>query len=143
MTHHLFANDVKEKLLQENISINEENLFHIFAQSFDNLFYYKFLTPWKGKKIRSLGNSAQKEKVNLYFKNIIEYVENTNYISDELKAYLYGSICHYILDSTCHPYIFYFTGDPKINRKYRGQHEKMEVNLDAYMLLHLKKNIEK
>ena len=62
VTHYLFAKDVlKCNYLQEKISIPH---YFIFAQSFDNLFYYKFLTPWKGKDIRNFGEDAQKEKVN-------------------------------------------------------------------------------
>lgn len=138
VTHYLLATEVKEKLAQKNININNEDIFYIFAQSFDNLFYYKFFTPWWGKKIRTLGIEAQKKNTNLYFKNIIEYIDNNKNSINEIKAYLYGSICHYILDSICHPFIFYYTGDSKIDKKYRGLHEKMEVNLDAYMLLHVK-----
>lgn len=134
VTHNLFATEVKEQLTKRNILIKETELFLIFAQSFDNLFYYKFLTPWRGKKIRKLGNDAQQESTILYFENIINNIETKEKTREEQKAYLYGSICHYILDNTCHPYIFYHTGNPKTNKKYRGLHEKMEVSLDAYML---------
>ena len=71
VTHHLFAKEVLKELpskIKEKISLPH---YMIFVQSFDNLFYYKFLTPWTGKEIRELGENAQKEKVNAYFKNII------------------------------------------------------------------------
>jgi len=134
VTHHLFAKDVYHNLpikIQSKISYPH---YLLFAQSFDNLFYYKFLTPWKGKEIRTFGEQAQQEKVNLYFENIIKEIENKNWESkEEILGYLYGSICHYILDYHCHPFIFYHTGNPHQNKKYRGLHEKMEVNLDAYL----------
>jgi len=134
VTHHLFAKDVLKNIskdIQEKIDVK---YFLLFAQSFDNFFYYKFLTPWIGKEIRVFGETAQKENVNLYFKNIIqEITENHLEEKKEVLAYLYGSICHYVLDYHCHPFIFYHTGDNHLGKKYRGLHEKMEVNLDAYM----------
>jgi len=134
VTHHIFAKDILKKLPEKvNNQISYEH-FIIFAQSFDNLFYYKFLTPWKGKEIRDLGIKAQKEKVNLYFKNLLNDIKDNNYQNNkEILAYLYGSICHYVLDFHAHPYIFYYTGNVLENKKYRGLHEKMEVNIDAYM----------
>ncbi len=134
VTHHLLAKEVYQNLTQEMQKKISYPHFILFAQSFDNLFYYKFLTPWKGKDIRDFGESAQKEKVNFYFQNIIQEIENNHLENNpEILGYLYGSICHYVLDYHCHPFIFYHTGDNHLGKKYRGMHEKMEVNLDAYM----------
>lgn len=134
VTHHLFAKEVYDNIpnhIKEKISYPH---YSIFAQSFDNLFYYNFLTPWQGKDIRKFGETAQKEKVNKYFENIIQEI-TTNHLENnkEVLAYLYGSICHYVLDYHCHPFVIYHTGISSLNKKYRGLHEKMEVNLDAYM----------
>lgn len=132
VTHHYFAKDVLKNINNKEKIANK--IFYIFAQSFDNLFYYKFFTPWKGKKIRELGSIAQRKNINFYFQNILDYItENDLEENQELISYLYGSICHYVLDSYCHPFIIYYTGDPKMNIKYRGMHEQMEVNIDAYI----------
>ena len=131
VTHHYFAKDILNKLNNETKQTfqNSYSIFLIFAQSFDNLFYYKLLTPWLGKKERTLGYDAQKIKVNLYFENIINEIEKKP-TSNNL-AYLYGSYCHYILDSTCHPYVIYQAGDEEKDKKYNGLHEKIEENIDA------------
>ena len=137
VTHHLFAKDVLESLphsIKETITQNIET-YLIFAQSFDNLFYYHFLFPITGQKIRQLGIDAQKIKTDIYFKKIIENIKKKHLENnDELLAFLYGSVTHYILDYHCHPFVFYYTNDVNLNLKYRGLHAKMEVNLDAYML---------
>ncbi len=134
VTHYLFAKDVQNTLSKKITKKLNTETYTIFVQSFDNLFYYKFLTPWQGKKIRKLGNLAQQEKVNNYFQNILDYITNNNLENNPFcLSYLYGSICHYVLDYHCHPFIIYQTGLPSINKKYRGMHEKMEVNIDAYM----------
>lgn len=140
ITHHLFAEEVYTSLpnpIKNSFKINY-NIYQIFAQSFDNLFYYSFFFPFKGISIRNLGLQAQRENVNLYFKNILLYQKE--HPSSEGLAYLYGSICHYILDSNCHPFIIYYSGDVNYSLKYRGLHEKMETNIDAILLLR-KKNI--
>ena len=136
VTHHYFAKDVLKKLpkeIQNTISPSIET-YYIFAQSFDNLFYYKFFTPWKGKEIRELGTKAQQIKVNLYFENILNFITNNGQQKNtEILAHLYGSICHYCLDSTTHPFIIYEAGHISANKKYRGNHEKAEVSIDAYI----------
>ncbi len=138
VTHHLFAKDCLKKT---NIEVDND-IYFIFAQSFDNLFYYKFFTPFLGKKIRRLGNRAQREKINDYFLNILIYIKNNNLQNNkEINAYLMGSICHYALDTTCHPYIIYNSGITNIDKKYRGGHEKMEVMIDA--ILYEKKTHQK
>ena len=138
VTHHLFAKDVYRSF-ERKVSYPH---FLIFAQSFDNLFYYQFLTPWTGSDIRQLGNIGQHQKVNNFFENIISFIDNNNLQNNqEVMAFLYGCLCHYILDSTCHPYVFYYTKSPAIDKSYRGHHEKMEVNLDAYMLWKKEKKI--
>ncbi len=141
VTHHLFAEEVYTHLSTEtqNKIKPAYSIYQIFAQSFDNLFYYKFFTPWQGRKIRSLGNTAQKTNTDTYFKNLITYIKQNNFMDNpDLLAYLYGSINHYVLDYNCHPFVYYYTGDPKLNKKYRGLHEKLEVNMDAYMLKKLR-----
>lgn len=134
VTHHFFAKDVLNNLPNsiKNCILPSIKEYCIFVQSFDNFYYYYLLTPWKGSNIRTLGNIGQKEKTNLYFKNILYYIKNHNLENNSsVKAYLYGSLCHYILDKTCHPYIIYISGNPANNKKYRGNHEKMETMIDA------------
>ena len=129
VTHHYFAKDVLKSSNPSSINLD---IYYIFAQSFDNLFYYSFLTPFKGTNIRELGNFAQKNYSNAFFINILNFIKKNNYQNNEdILAFLFGSICHYALDTLAHPYIIYCCGDPKINPKYRGNHEKMEVMIDA------------
>ena len=42
VTHHIFAKEVKKQLPKNIQSKINNDIFYIFAQSFDNLFYYKF-----------------------------------------------------------------------------------------------------
>lgn len=127
-THHIFTKDVY-KVLDDNIKnkMNDnKDLFYLFGKSFDILFFVN----------KRLGGYAHNNKVNLYFANMINYIRDNNlYDDNEVLAYLYGSICHYILDSTIHPYVFYKTGrydyKDKKTRKYKGLHNKFEYMIDA------------
>ncbi|MCI8574939.1 MAG: hypothetical protein HFI09_00535 [Bacilli bacterium] len=139
VTHHLFSEDIRLKT-KENIqnALNDSlEIYHIFAQSFDNLFYYNLLTIKKGKEIRQFGNNAQRQKTQAYFKNIIlEIKEKKLQKNTDVLAYLYGSLTHYILDSNCHPFVIYHAGwidKQNRNYQYRGNHEQIEVNIDAVL----------
>lgn len=136
-THHIFSKDILTKLDENTLSkFNEKlDIYHTFAQSHDYLFYYTF-NPFKAKEIKKLGHTAHKHNTQDYLLNIIKEIKNNNLENNhELIAYLYGSITHYVLDSTCHPYIFYKTGvynkKDKLTYKYKGQHNKIEKDLDA------------
>ena len=129
VTHHLFAKDC---LLNFEKKVNK-NIYYIFAQSFDNLAYYHFFTGLNNE-VKQLGKRAQSTKTNEYFINLLNYIKNNHLKEDkDVIGYLFGSICHYVLDSTCHPFVVYETGDKSIDQKYRGGHEKMEVMIDAIL----------
>ena len=127
-THHLFTKDVY-KALDINIQKKlDSNLFDLFGKSFDAFFFYK----------PNIGSYAHKNHANLYFAHIISYMRAHSLTSDsELLSYLYGSICHYVIDSTIHPFIYYYGG--KYDRKnkktyqYRGKHDYLELMIDAIM----------
>ncbi len=137
ITHHMFSKEVLNKLSKEEQSKFENSLdiYHTFAQSHDYLFYYTF---GKNKKmINDFGHYAHRHNTQDYLVNIIKEIKNNHEENNqELIAYLYGSITHYVLDTTFHPYIFYKTGvyrkkEPN-TRKYYGGHNQIEKNLDAY-----------
>ncbi len=129
-THHVFAKDVFKVIdlsVREKIE-DSQDIFYMFTHSFDMLFFSR----------DKLGVIAHKHSSNLYFTNIIKYIRENNLQNNgEALAYLYGSICHYVLDSTVHPYIYYKTG--KYNRKkkktykYKGMHNYFEYMIDADM----------
>lgn len=139
VTHYLFSEAIIQKTtpkIQKHLK-NKQKTYHIFAQSFDNLFYYNLLTWKKGKQIRKLGTKYQQENCSEYFQNIIQNIkEQQLQENSEILSYLYGSLTHYILDRNCHPFIIYQAGwidASNPNYKYRGNHEKIEVSIDAIL----------
>ena len=127
-THHLFTKDVYQALDAEMKLKIDLNIFNLFGKSFDALFFYK----------PKLGSYMHKNNANLYFANIITYLRTYHETKNrELLSYLYGSICHYVLDSTVHPFIYYYGGkyDKKNKKahKYRGRHDYLECMIDAIL----------
>lgn len=130
VTHHIFAKDVF-KVINTNIQNklqDSKGIFNLFGQGFDILFFSN----------SKLGHKAHNYNSNLYFHNIIKYIiDNNLYNNSQVLAYLYGSICHYVLDSTVHPYVFYYTGrvvlNDKSTYKYRGLHSYFEYMIDAIL----------
>ena len=125
-THHEFTKDVYNELNVNNKLNDYQDIFNLFGKSFDVLYFVR----------EKLGHFAHKNNVNLYFQNIIKYIRDNELDNDgEVLAYLYGSICHYVLDSTIHPYIFYKSGSynakNKNTYKYKGKHNYFEYMIDA------------
>lgn len=137
ITHHYFAKEVYDNLpkdTQNNIN-NSLDIYYTFAQSHDYLFYYTF-NFLNNHKIKSLGHTAHHQNTQKYILNIIKEIKKNNLeYHKDIIAYLYGTITHYCLDTTCHPYIFFKTGvwkkKKQSTKKYRGKHNHMEKNIDA------------
>ncbi len=136
-THHIFAEQVYNHLIkdiQDNIK-NEKLIYTTFAQSHDYLFYNTFDLK-NFKWIRELGHHAHHNNTQDYILNIIKDIkENHLEENKQCVAYLYGVITHYVLDSTCHPFIFYKTGvyrkEDKRYKIFSCEHNRMEKDLDA------------
>lgn len=137
ITHHVFSKNILDKLDKNVLDkfSNELTIYHTFAQSHDYLFYYTYDIK-NSKRIKALGHYAHHNKTQDYLVNIIKEIKNNHLENNEqLIAYLYGCITHYVLDTTCHPYIFYKTGvyrkKEKDTKKYHGEHNRIEKDIDA------------
>jgi hypothetical protein len=133
-THFIQSEEIYKKMSKEEKKHikNNKTIYNIFAQSHDFLFYSLF-----NKKIKSLGHYAHHHETQNYLLNIIKEIKTKKLENNpEIMAYLYGVITHYSMDTVCHPYIFYKTGvyrkHEKWTHKYRGEHNHIEKELDAF-----------
>ncbi len=127
ITHNLFGKDVYnslDEIVKSRIEPSK-NIYNIFNMSFDILFFTK----------PKYGHHAHTHNTNSYFKNIIKYIKDYNLENNStILAYLYGSICHYVLDTNIHPFIYYKSGQykgTKETKKYRGKHNYIEYMMDT------------
>ena len=139
ITHSYFTQDVYEILpnnFKDKLNIDRVRMF---GQSMDSLMFYNLFSVLPGKRIRELNKYFHRNKSQEYFVNMINYIKDNNLNNDvDVMSFLVGSICHFVLDSTIHPYIIYKTGimDKKkpSTYKYNHIHEFMEVFLDNDMV---------
>ena len=131
-THYHFAKEVFQKLspnLKKNINYE---YYLLFAQSFDFLYY----NYGKNKYLSTLAHQAHAKNTQAFFINAIEEINNFKQEKPFILGFIYGTLTHYILDSTFHPYIFYKTGVYKKGKKetyiYNGEHRRLEAQLDKY-----------
>lgn len=139
ITHAYFCKDVYDilpKTIKDKVSINRVKTF---GQSTDSLMFYNLFSVLPGKKIRNFQRYFHNNKSQEFFINLINYIKDNNYVNDkDVSSFLVGFICHYVLDSTIHPYIFYKTG--KFDRKnsntykYNNVHAFMETFIDNDMI---------
>ena len=115
VTHYYFAKEVAD-----NLKLNINNNYYIFAQSHDYLYYSH------NKKYRRLAHTAHIKNTQKYILKIIKFIKDNNQTKNiNTLSYLYGVITHYVLDSTTHPYIFYKGGLKSFN------HREIERNIDS------------
>ena len=127
VTHYYFSNDVYNKL---NKNIKNKlapclKEYKIFSQGPDPYFFYDFHLSRKSKEVNKISEAMQHSLINDHFIYLINYINEKKYYSNSMiMAYLYGQICHYALDTTCHPFIIYNVGNyeekNKKTYKYNG-----------------------
>lgn len=122
-THYDFGQVVYNKLSKELKDIVNENrdAYNIGLNGPDILFYYK---PLKKNSINALGGEMHKQEASKFFNEAKKHIlENKDGV-----PYILGFICHFILDSNCHPYI---------NEAMRASgisHGEIEAELDGRIM---------
>lgn len=137
--HAYFAQDLNDILPKEIKNKLDVNRLKTFGQSTDSLMFYNLFSILPGKKIRDFQKYFHTNKTQDFFVNLINYIKENDYTEDiDVNSFLVGTICHYVLDSTVHPYIYYKTGyfnkNDKSTYKYNNVHTFMETFLDNDMI---------
>lgn len=139
ITHAYFAQDVFEILptsIKSKVSLNR---IRMFGQSTDPFMFYNIMNLKKGKKVRAFQKIFHTTKSRAYFVNLINYIKDNNFYQDiDVSSFLFGFICHYVLDSTIHPFVIYKTGyfdkKKKETYPYNNIHSFMETFIDNDMV---------
>ena len=143
ITHTVFAEDVLYSILSPRLKelIKEElPLFYIGSNGPDFLFFYH-VKPWeahKSHKLNRLGSKVHKQGINAFYEEAISCIKHqrNRRIQQRMFVYLLGHLCHWALDKTTHPYIFYRTGNCK--GQSASYHHRLESMIDTEMLLRKK-----
>jgi hypothetical protein len=89
----------------------------------DIFFYYN---PLRRTEIGSLGRRIHRQPGRELFGRICRNLRLEP--SREMEAYLYGLLCHYVLDSACHPFIV------EQERQGLAEHIELETEFDRFLL---------
>lgn len=101
--HYRFGEAVRKQLpksIQDIISANEE-LFHYGVHGPDHFFYYN---PLMKTDVGAVGTRIHEQPAKTFFTNAT-YVIHKCSNKDAHLAYVYGYLCHFVMDYVCHGYI--------------------------------------
>ena len=137
-THSFFAKDVYD-ILPDNICESLDlDKCKMYAQSVDSLKFYNLFSILPGKMVRHFQGYFHENNSQEFFINILRYMRDNSVNDIDTYSFLFGSICHYALDSTLHPYVVYKTGDFDKKKpetyKYNNVHAFMETFIDNDMI---------
>ncbi len=113
--------------------------FNLGTQGPDIFFFYR-IWPWtRSRGVNKIGECMHVKNVGAFFSNALQYSKKRS--GEErniLTAYICGFACHYALDLTAHPYIFYKSGFPlegeDLKKKETFFHHRFETAVDYLML---------
>jgi|LAHS01.1.fsa_nt_gb hypothetical protein len=138
LTHYTFAKEVQ---LDEGEHLDAA---YLGAQGPDPFFFYGVISPLfrpKRHDVNSLGGITQHGDVVPPYKAMMDYARKSP-DKELLFAYIDGLFMHYVVDSACHPYIFYSSGftdriedSAAVHLHYNYSHMCLEVTID-FLLAH-------
>ncbi len=122
-THFRFGQDVKQRLskrLRKLVDAQEE-LFDIGLYGPDILFYYH----------GTVANPVSRTGFLMHKQNAYGFFCRSLWVAKDERAlsYMFGFICHFVLDGRCHDYI------AKYEKKYRVRHLAIEADLDRSLMV--------
>lgn len=124
--HYKFGKDVISALprpLETSVE-NNRALFDIGLHGPDILFYYKALSS---NPVNEQGYALHDKMADEFFKKAAEVIEKSENPA-AARAYVYGFICHFALDSECHKYI------ERMIQVSGITHAEIEMEFDRYLL---------
>ena len=123
---HLRFGDAAKPALPREVQLLARNfprLFELGLQGPDLFFYYN---PFFPNKLSPLGRQLHQQSGQTFFDEAVARVRKAP--SDAVKAYLFGVLGHYCLDSCCHPYVH------EAEAAGEARHTEMESDFDRFLM---------
>lgn len=124
--HYKFGEEVISALPRplQNAILNNREVFDIGVHGPDLLFYYKALTA---NPVNRQGYELHDRPADLFFRHAADVIRSAEDPAAS-RAYIYGFICHFALDSECHPYV------EKMIQQSGISHSEIEMEFDRLLL---------
>ena len=129
--HDLFGKKVYQRLpgeIKETIR-RHKAAYIVGLHGPDILFYVR---PFQKNRLNEMGHRLHREEAAEVFEKGKELYRATK--DEGALAYLLGFVCHFMLDSTCHPYIAEYM------KKTGAGHDEIETEFDRAMMESTGKN---
>ena len=125
--HYRMGQEVLEQVSDpaRSIIMKHKQLYDIGLHGPDILFYYH---PLETNPVNAIGYGLHERSGKYFFGKAAEIIEKAP-DKEAALAYIYGFICHFALDSTCHGYI-----DEKIAQS-GVSHTEIEVEFDRSLMI--------
>ncbi len=143
LTHYFFASDFLKSITdKKDFLINNEDCFLLGTQGPDPLFFFGLL-PFNGLHLfeanKKYGGQLHKSDGKRLFRLMINETKDISNLEEKnmFLAFTYGQFAHYILDSTVHPYVYYFSGfddGGHLSGKYHYLHPHFEARIDSSLV---------
>ena len=124
--HYKFGKEVMSALPRplQNAVENNRELFDIGLHGPDILFYYRALVK---NPVSGQGYELHEKMADEFFEHAAQVIRKAENPA-AARAYIYGFICHFALDSECHNYI------EKMMQVSRISHSEIEMDFDRMLL---------
>lgn len=125
-THLCFGRHVVEAMPEQLRTVvwKHKHCYLAGLQGPDPLFYYR---PLGNNPVRELGSEIHRRSGRDFFEHGAQVLRQQG--TPERRSYLAGCICHYMLDTACHPYI-----EGELARQ-GIHHLQVETELDSTLLM--------
>lgn len=152
LTHDFFGQDAYGDAMQvvDLLTSDQRDAFLLGNQGPDP-YFYTVIAPWLPKEVRHLGDTMHHDAPTALLLALRSAVDALP--PEEVgvgRAYAAGFLCHYLLDSTMHPLVFFWqyglcdAGVPGLDRSDHGEvHAEVERDLDEMVLWdHMHQTVE-
>lgn len=136
VTHYIFGRETyhKLKLTQQKRNLYDNRAaYGLGLQGPDLFFYYLPSYVLHGHNIGALAHTSE---TNAFFRGLLQSYTSFSSKTDRdiAEAYLTGFLGHYLLDTTCHPYIYAASHYQGKAKDYFSHHAYLEMDIDTALL---------
>ena len=136
-THYLFMRDMLP-WIEDNVCFNIHTQVMALGAQGPDIFFFGRLLPVRmpGKPQASKGVALHNAKAGEIIDAFCDYVKESQY-PEIAMSYIYGFIMHYVLDRTCHPYVYAIQEELVDNGVYANNstaHNTIEHSMDTCMI---------
>lgn len=127
--HYRFGRDVYKQLPKQAQDIIQSHggLYNIGLHGPDLLFYYKV---YKKNPVSQTGFDMHDQPAMGFFRHGAQVMhKKLSFLTASKYAYLFGFLCHFALDSRCHPYV------ERMVRETGISHSEIEAELDRDLMI--------